>query len=292
MAGRYRRFNEHAVIFLHIPKAAGTTLHRVLERQFPRETIFSIDGANVQKSINEFKNLSEKERLKIKCLKGHMPFGLHEYFPQPSTYVTLLRDPIDRIISHYYFVLRRPDHYLHAEVTSKRMSLRDYVDSGISPELMNGQTRLISGFEGNTPLSRDVLEVAQSNLKEYFAVVGTFEKFDETLVLMKMIFGWRNVLYAKQNVTKKRPLKEDVPSNALRIIEKYNILDLELYEFSKKIMEEMIDQQGPSFQTELRNFKVWNRYLGFPYGMTCQVVQKGYSLLRSVIQQSKWQQVL
>ena len=33
---------------------------------------------------------------KTRMFKGHMLFGLHEILPQPSTYITVLRDPVDR----------------------------------------------------------------------------------------------------------------------------------------------------------------------------------------------------
>jgi hypothetical protein len=147
-----------SLIFLHIPKAAGTSLHRIIGRQYPQPSIFSIDGADVYGSIEEFKGLSESQRARIACLKGHMPFGLHRYLPQPCAYITFLRDPIDRIVSHYYFVLRTPSHYLYEQVTSQRMTLDDYVRSGISGELSNGQTKLLAGDEENPP--SDMLEVA------------------------------------------------------------------------------------------------------------------------------------
>lgn len=274
-----------ALIFLHIPKAAGVTLGTIIERQFPHKAIFTIDGANVQKSINEFRNLPERERQEIKCLKGHMPFGLHNYLPRSATYITLLRHPVDRIISHYYYVLRIPNHYLHNELTSKKMSLSDYVSSGISPELMNAQTRLISGVEkvdsvtGNEPVSADVLEIAKRNLRDCFAAFGLSEMFDESLVLFKGLLGWRNIFYAKQNVTRNRSSKQEIPRKTIKIIENYNKLDLELYKFAKQTFQELIRKQGPSFKGELRTFQRLNKIYG--------PALKGYNLSRFGIHKVK-----
>lgn len=72
------------VIFLHIPKAAGTTLHRILERHYPPSAIFSI-GADAHASIREFKALSEAERAAIRLFRGHMPYGLHTCPNRPLT---------------------------------------------------------------------------------------------------------------------------------------------------------------------------------------------------------------
>ena len=139
------------LLFLHIPKAAGTTFHYVLSRQFSPDEILTIDGSDPESFIEEIKNLPIGDKLRVKCVKGHMPFGLHAYFPQPGTYITFLRDPVDRIISHYYYLRRSPQHYLYEVVTSKHMSLADYATSGISSELLNGQTHLISGYGSLRP---------------------------------------------------------------------------------------------------------------------------------------------
>jgi len=275
---------EKLLIFLHIPKAAGTTLYGIIEHQFPHNAIFTIGGVNIQKSINEFKNLPKKERQKIRCLRGHMPFGLHNYWTQSAIYITLLRHPVARIISHYYYVLRTPGHYLHNKVTSKKMSLSDYVDSGVSPELTNGQTRLISGVEkvdsvnGNEPVSADILEVAKRNLN-HFAAVGLSERFDESLILFKRLLGWKNIFYVEQNVTRSRPSIQEISRQTIRIIENHNKLDLELYEFAKQKFEQLICEQGASFKSELRTFQRLNKVYGIAWG--------GYNLPRYGIHKVK-----
>src|SRR5678815_616084 len=90
------------VIFLHIPKTAGSTLDKIIDHQYKRTSIFT----RAYISMDEFKILPEAHREKIRVLRGHMHFGVHEYLPQSSIYITILRNPIDRVISHYYMVLR------------------------------------------------------------------------------------------------------------------------------------------------------------------------------------------
>jgi len=247
-----------SLIFLHIPKAAGTTVSRIIERQYSRVNIFNIDGANVHSSIEEFKNLSEQQRKSIVCVKGHMHFGLHVYLAQPCAYITLLRNPVERIVSHYYYVLRTPVHYLYEQVTSKNLTLDDYVDSGISPELDNGQTRIISGVWGVEDPPSDMLEIAKRNLREHF-VVGLTERFDESLILMKRHLGWRCVYYRRENVKPKRLGKSGPSKNTLRLIQKSNEKDLELYAFAKQLFEESLQEEGSSFESEVRMFRLLNR---------------------------------
>lgn len=80
------------VIFLHLPRTAGTTLHRIIERQVRPEGIFSI-GWTEQESVQAYRELSQARKAEIRMVRGHMAFGLHEFVPGPSTYFTLLRDP-------------------------------------------------------------------------------------------------------------------------------------------------------------------------------------------------------
>jgi len=249
-----------SLIFLHIPKAAGTTLHRIIERQYHADACFSIDGANVYESIETFKQLSEPERESITCLKGHMPFGLHVHLSQPCAYVTILRDPVERMISHYYFVLRSPHHYLYEQVTSQNMTLEDYVRSDLSPELHNGQTKLLAGNEKMPP--PHMLEVAYRNLREHFIFVGLTEKFDESLVLMKRRLGWSRIYYTQINVNPNRPPKSEISDSTVRAIERNNEKDLELYAFARQLFEESVREEGPSFGSEVKRFRTLNRAYG------------------------------
>jgi hypothetical protein len=247
-----------SLIFLHIPKAAGSTLHRIVERQYDKAAIFHISGRDVRGSIEAFQRLSEACRDQIVCLKGHMPYGLHVYMAQPCTYITLLRNPVDRIISHYYFVLRTPGHYLHEEVVSAGMTLEDYVGSGISSELNNGQTKLLAG-EVQQNQFVDALEQAKKNLLQSFSVVGLVEMFDESLILMKRRLGWKRVWYKKRKVSLSRPHISEVSRRTIQLIQRANEKDQELYAFAKALLKENIEEEDSKFGIEVKRLHFLNR---------------------------------
>jgi len=272
------------LIFIHIGKAAGTTTKTIIGHQFQRDSIFNIDGSspqNTEKSINEFKSLPEIDKAQIRLISGHMSFGLHEYLSQPSTYFTILRNPVERVISDYYHVLRTPAHFLHAEVTTKNMSLKDYVKCRMT-WTWNGQIRLLMGTlggslppSGSVFLSTDDLELAKANIRDHFMIVGLSERYDESLLLLKRAFGWRirNILYRKQNIGTNRPPNDEIDSDTLKVIDSHNKLDIQLYEWAKQRFEEQIRKQGSSFRRELQTFRftnsIFNGGVGLlRYGMT------------------------
>lgn len=140
--------NDHSLIFLHIPRTGGSMLHWVIKDKYEKyepATIFTIDGNRFKESVREFKRLPEEQRKRIRVLKGHMYFGLHEFLPRPSSYITILRDPIERVISAYYHILQNPTQGAHKVVTSQRMSLAEFVRTGVCKMANNGQTRFLSG---------------------------------------------------------------------------------------------------------------------------------------------------
>lgn len=271
---------EESLIFLHIPKAGGSTLHWIIERQYEPNPIFTIDGSRFRESIDEFKRLPEEQRRKIKVLKGHMYFGLHEFLPGPSSYITILRDPIERVISTYYYTLLHPNQGDFETVTSQRMSLKDFVSSGINRMVNNGQTRILCGEPkldadiafGQCPA--EMLELTKRNLREHFAIVGLLERFDESLILLKRTFGWKLPLYYLHNITRDRLSKKAVSKDALSTIEKYNGLDIELYRYAKQMFEELISSQSPSFEREVKNFRLLNKFVVKIYPFFRPVVNK------------------
>ena len=74
---------EEAVIFLHLPKTAGTTVNRLIEWEYRLSEMYSIDPVLFKWSAAHLRKLPPERLKKIRMFKGHMLFGLHEVLPQP-----------------------------------------------------------------------------------------------------------------------------------------------------------------------------------------------------------------
>jgi hypothetical protein len=228
--------NENNLIFIHIPKTAGSTLNKIIKSQFPNKSIFKVDGFKEGKSIEELKKLDKKERNKIRCVMGHMSFGVHKYLPRPSNYITVLRNPVDRLISLYYFILRQTEHPLHESIVSNNLSLEDFVNSDLtSLGIHNVQTRMLAGNKVETSSQ---LNLAKKNLQKSFTAVGLTEKFDRSLELFSEKLGWQVDEYRSMNVTQNRPQRADISQQIIQLIEEKNSFDMELYEFADRLLVE------------------------------------------------------
>ena len=254
--------HDGTAIFVHIPKTAGTTIHRIIDRQYPAQARYWIVRHNV--GVEEFKGLSPDRRAQVRMVRGHIPYGLHEYVPGPVAYFTILREPIERLISYYYFVQREPEHYLHDYANTQGVTLKRYLESRVSLQTDNYQTRLISGIwtdVGYGECDQETLALAKHNLDEHFGVVGLTERFDETLLLLKRTFDWKDVFYRRQNVTQDRPQRQELSAETLAVLREHNRLDLELYTYAETLFERQVRQQGASFPLAVRTFQAVNRCL-------------------------------
>lgn len=225
--------DREALIFLHIPKTAGTTLNRIIEWQYNPVSIFTVDPKGIRATIARFKTFSDERRRRLQVVRGHLLYGIHEFLPQGATYITMLRDPVARLLSTYSFILRRPLHPLHRKLKSGRLGVEDLIR--MTPHRQNLQCRFISGIGTDGICDDQVLEVAKENLTRAFRVVGLCERFQESLWLMMASFGWKVPFYENRKVAKVRP---SIEPNVINVIREHNRFDLELYDFAKKLFEE------------------------------------------------------
>lgn len=248
--------NTKTVIFLHIPKTGGRSLQNILLRKYsPREVV-----TDAHKKLDEIAEWPEERKRRIRYLQGHFIYGAHKVLPQECSYITMLREPVDRVISHYYFIKRSSSHPLHDVVVKPNMNLEEYVASGVCDEVSNDQARLVAGVRRNSPVDvEEMLRMAKENIDSKFLVAGLLEEFNKTLMLLKSRLGLRNIFYGVRNQTIGRPLKEQIPKHILNLIYEQNYADIELYAYAKERLAETIEREAAGFMADVRKFELLNR---------------------------------
>ena len=125
------RTNPFTLIFIHLPKTAGMSLREVLLKEAGRTPTFWI--VNPVKDTTWLRSIPLETRATYSLVEGHMYYGVHELLPCPSVYMTMLRDPVERILSYYSHLREREDHFLHEAV--KDLSLSECIHSGSGTSL-------------------------------------------------------------------------------------------------------------------------------------------------------------
>ena len=140
--GRPRGGSDEAVIFLHLPKTAGTTLNRLIEWEYPLSQMYSIDPVLFEWSAAHLRRLPKRRLGKTRMFKGHMLFGLHEVLPQPATYITVLRDPVERVLSAFYYMRTYKLHPLYWNVRREKWTIEEFVESAQRAIMSNAKSSL------------------------------------------------------------------------------------------------------------------------------------------------------
>lgn len=221
------------VIFVHIPKTGGTTLHTILRKAY-RDGFFDNNRAQ-RLGEPDFKTMSSEAKEKVQLVKGHVQFGFHRFALDPDSvrYFTFLRDPVDRVESLYRHIVRVEMHPLHAEVAE--MDLREFALGNLSKDVDNGQVRFLCGGRiAHGEVDRDHLDRAKQNIEDRFVFVGQMDRFDDSVVKLAESLDWNRVpRYDRRNVAP--PASGRLVDDELdAVIRERNVYDDELRSWARE----------------------------------------------------------
>ena len=270
---------EPLLIFLHLAKTGGVSLSSILQKNICTSNFLRINQDTISTSalgtwaisdvVDAFCRLTDEQMRNLRAAWGHFPGSLSGYLQQNSRLITLIRDPVDRIVSAYYY----SKSLLEAKGTPLSVSLEDYVQRKEHYDLgfENYMTRVVSGISELDPLeknkttgnSRAVTETdfrcASSRLYDYM-LVGLTDRFDETLILLAEDLRWSlaDIVYTPCNVTPLRPSLAEIPGHVATQIEKFNVFDRALHQQARQLLDRRITDYQGEFARDLAIFRELN----------------------------------
>jgi len=199
---------------------------------YPRRKIFLTDTRYPSKSVQDFKELSENIRYEYCLIIGHNTHHLLDYVHPDTITLTIFRDPVERIVSHYFYVKQDKENYLHDRVVRSNIALKDYASLDLSKELRNWYTTHFTGLsiEQAEKNPDESVNLAVKIILERYNLIGfqndlrsVMNRLRESAHLFK---PFDNKIY---NKTRKRAQLEDISEEARRNIAEVNFLDIRLY---------------------------------------------------------------
>ena len=260
------------VIFHHIAKTGGTSLRKVVQANYRGKKLLELYGpgrGSVQWYDNYYHSLSKRRKAEIQCIAAHSAHYLIPIIDRPFQVFTLLRDPVERVISLYYFtkILVRKNKGRGAEIglELKKLGweLEDiFVNIGLKgggseeqrmlfAPFFNGQSRAILkphvdvGFAlmvQGVPTQVEPLQTQLREIVQAHYIVGVTEQYETSVHYFAQIFGWHRVFFEYRNKTKKRPRQDDFTSDVLDLIRSFNQVDAVLHNQAREELAGLIER--------------------------------------------------
>jgi hypothetical protein len=241
--------------FIHIERAGGTTMHHIFRNNFL--SFLTLTPSLWSNEPGATLTAAELHGL-LRALPFTRGFGGHSTrvyagyeraSRQPIDYITFLRSPVSRYISHFHYQVNT-------------MNIPWTVESFLAePRFGNFMTIRIAG-------APDVGR-AKELLRSQFSFVGLTERFDESLLLLRdsLNLPTLDVRYELQNVGRSgetRTIGDLGRPEVVEEIRSQNRLDLELYEFVRdELYPESLSRYGPNLGTDLQHFRLHNEGFRF-----------------------------
>lgn len=217
------------LVSLHIPKTAGTSFRNILKEVYGEEHVVRFD---INKNISVENEVFTDRKLKrnIHVIHGHFQYNVlieNVELPKGVPVITWLRDPVERVISNYYYL----DKILREELDEESKDL----------DILAKMQKTLLEY-ANADANRNRISKFLNGVKpEELFFVGLVEHYTEDLQDLARLLKWKDYTPLKQNVTGEKPFVDDA---TIKIIKEINNEDYDIYNKALQLREERINKRS------------------------------------------------
>ncbi|QEG24343.1 sulfotransferase family 2 domain-containing protein [Mariniblastus fucicola] len=225
-----------AWLHVHVPKAGGSTLRQLMNRNFG-------DGFYNSNSLLETKQYTREDVSEIvrchpwvRCMSDHklsldLPWNHEEANVHAISYV---REPVERFISRYFF----HRHFEEVNCIAQRMSFREFANAELVDQYVHPQTNSQIYFL-NCGRGNDDMSVIENALATGRAFLFPIERFDESCICMERLFPtvFSDLSYVRANVSKK---DAEISENDRQFVRRYLKADDVVFKRSHQFLDQTL----------------------------------------------------
>ncbi len=223
-------------LFQHIQKTAGTSIVEITTAHYGKRNCIS---------HGDFTSKKPKELAHMQFVSGHFGYDYAKSLMPERYCFTFLRDPVERILSLYYFFRANdPDTFPMYRIAHKH-KLADFLRMGLADKLVrsriwNNQVWQLAcgwgnlsqkGIDGFSP--NELLDLAKVHLDE-FSHVGFTESFDEDMSIIANALGITLPMRTVKSNSVSRPKFNDLNDDERSLLVELTELDRQLYDYAKE----------------------------------------------------------
>lgn len=218
------------ILHFHIPKTAGTAIRHYFIDQLGEKCVSpSIVGSRLADALLLWSDLD--------VVSGHFLLHQGDQLPLDRCCVTVLRDPIDRFLSEFFFSKtdnadRLRDTRVHA------LDLESYLESLSGQELdtISSQIEMLYslGTSSQEALSPDEKLAASLRALDRFEFVGVQHELEDFTCMLDAKFCWKKHKLSFKNVTSQRIKPSELSVQQLRKLRILLEREFDLYHYAQQ----------------------------------------------------------
>ncbi|ARN73313.1 sulfotransferase family 2 domain-containing protein [Oceanicoccus sagamiensis] len=236
------------IIFLHIPKSAGTSQHLLLNKIYGRDNVFWHHEYGDQ-GVTNYEDLQSFIDGRT-IVGGHRP---RAFYPStismgspPDLFCAIVREPVARAASLFNYYSQPQNAGDISNKRERKYLLEYWRDAGINPD------SLVKSIESCEPFREQIsnyqchylsngaasFDAVLTTLHQQNSLIGAMDSLDQFNGALAQLLGWREIptVHANKNCQgSAQPLLQE--AGAVELIESINREDSKCYQF-------VIQQQG------------------------------------------------